>query len=67
VCRGRPGEVTVATCTILIPDNGRGKLPWKPTETPGDPSPCCACGWQPAVVEVGEIVIGDRSLSSESH
>jgi len=59
VCRGRPGEVEVATCTILIPANGREKLPLQPPEAPGDPTPCRACGWQPVVVEVGEVVVGN--------
>jgi hypothetical protein len=55
----------VTACTIFIPDNGRDKLPLQPPEPPGDPTPCSACGWQPVVVEVGEIVIEDRRTSSE--
>jgi hypothetical protein len=59
--------VELATCQILIPDNGRGKLPRQLLEEPGDPTPCRGCGWQPVVVEVGEIVIVDRVAPIGSH
>jgi hypothetical protein len=52
LCADRSAAVKVATCQILISDNGRGnyrgrRLKHRPTRTP-----CRACGWQSRVVEV---------------
>jgi len=56
-CRGRPAEVKVVTTRIYIPDNDRGDTTRRPREERGDPNPCPVCGWQPVIVEVGEVVI----------
>jgi hypothetical protein len=55
LCRDRPGQVL-----IVLRDQQRcaeeEKAKWRE-----DTMPCPACGWQPDVVEVTEIVIHTRA------
>jgi hypothetical protein len=61
LCRDRPGQVMVTTASIHLPDNGRGDCQPCTGEPKGDSAeaaaPCPACGWQPDVVEITEVVI----------
>ncbi len=51
----------VTTARIELPDNGRGDRQPCTGEPKGDSAeaaaPCPACGWQPDVVQITEVVI----------
>jgi hypothetical protein len=48
LCRDRPGQVLIIR---------RGEQPCSEEDT----MPCAACGWQPEVIEVTEVVIHTRA------
>jgi hypothetical protein len=60
-CRGRPATVVVTAYTFIIPDNGRDKLAPPPgsldVASNEEANPCPGCGWQPTVIQVGEVLI----------
>ena len=64
VCRDRAARVPVATCRMFLPDNGRDEalVPNEASCRAPDPSLCHACGWRPAVFEVGEVVVEGRGV-----
>ncbi|MFL5241263.1 MAG: hypothetical protein ACJ8FY_04085 [Gemmataceae bacterium] len=69
-CRGRPSTVMVAAYTFIMPDNGRDSLAQRPV-SPVDASKeeansCPGCGWQPTVIQVGEVLIENHKERSGS-
>jgi hypothetical protein len=64
-CRDRPGQVIVTTARLDLPDNDRGDrqpCPGEPKgDSPGATAACPACGWEPEVVRVTEVVVHSRA------
>jgi hypothetical protein len=64
LCRDRPGQVIVTIAGVHLPANGPGDQQPHAGERKADSAeavvPCPACGWQPEVVEVTEVVIHSR-------
>jgi hypothetical protein len=65
LCRDRPGQVMVTMAGIGLPDDDRGDRQPCTDEREEDSAetaaPCPACGWQPEVVQVTEVVVYSRA------